>query len=261
MPVMPCREGQLISSGPYFVPGLPEQHRITAYLPPGYSESDRAYPLAIFFDGQNLFSDEGSFRGGWHLHHLLDERACRGAKIPLVIAIHTDGWSRTSALSPWTEEDAPALGDRMVNWVADWLIPTIRSEVRTLPGPEYTLIGGSSLGGLLSLFAGFRRPDVFGRVLAMSPSLGISKGRHGPIYSFVEEAKHGPHRIYLDAGGKECPCGHVLRHAEDMAIVLIDKGYQPGHSLMWYPDPAGDHDEYHWRKRLPLAVNFICDQH
>lgn len=254
------RKGHLIHSGPYHVPGLPETHRITAYIPPSYADSERAYPVAIFFDGQNLFSDEGSFRGGWHLHDLLDERDCMGQRVPIVVAIHTGGLSRTSILSPWTEDpDIPPLGDRLIEWVVSFLLPEIRKEVRILPGPEHTLIGGASLGALVSLFAFFRHPETFGRVLAMSPSLGVSGGRLGPIIPFIEQAQRPLGKIYLDAGGRECPCGHVLRHAESLAELLAHKGYVPGQHLRFHPDPAGDHDEWHWRRRMPGALNFMCD--
>lgn len=267
MPILDCqpharRKGQLIPSGPHVVPGLPETHRITAYLPPSYADSGRAYPLAIFFDGQNLFSDEGSYRGGWHLHELLDERDCRGDRVPIVVALHTAGLSRTSILSAWSEDPAmPALGDRLLDWVVGPLLADLRQEIRLLPGPEGTLIGGSSMGGLLSLYAFFRHPETFGRVMAMSPSLGVSDGRLGPLYPYVAEVRRPPGRIYLDAGARECPCGHVLRHGESMAELLAQRGFTPGSQLMWYPDPDGDHDEWHWRRRMPEALNFLCDAH
>lgn len=265
MPTLDCRsharrKGDLIHSGPYSVPRLPEPVRLTAYLPPGYAESERAFPLALFFDGQNMFTDQGSFRGGWHLHELLDERACQGERVPIVVALHTGGMSRNAILAPWSEsEDEPALGDDFLAWIVDWLLPTIRNEGRLLTGPEHTLIGGSSMGALLALYAFFRHPESFGRVLAMSPSLGISGGRLGPLFPYIQEAQRPPGRIYVDAGGRECPCGHVVRHAEALAELLASRGFAPGRELMWYADPTGDHDEWHWRRRLPAAMDFLCD--
>ncbi|MBM3270623.1 MAG: alpha/beta hydrolase [Candidatus Sericytochromatia bacterium] len=264
MPAVDCRpgirpKGTLIRSGPHRVAGLPERHRITTYVPPGFDRSARAFPVAYLFDGQNIFSDNGSFRGGWQLHEHLDRRACLGQTVPIVVGIHTDRWSRTRILAPWSEEPAEvSLADRMLDWIVGPLAEMVAEEARVLVGPENTAIGGSSLGGLASLYAFFRHPDAFGKVMAMSPSLGISGGVMGPIYPYVQRAvRTGDGRIYLDAGGLECPCGHVLRQADEMAALLVRKGFELGDNLMWVPDPQGSHDEEHWSRRLPAALAFL----
>ena len=263
MPVLECEEssrarGELLDLGEFHAPGLPEAPRVTAYLPPGYDGASLSYSLAIFFDGQNMFDDQGSHRGGWQLHRLLDYRACRGQRVPIALAIHTAGWSRSAVLSPWPMTDAPALGDRMLHWITKWLVPMARSELRIEPGPERVLLGGSSLGGLLSLYGFFRHPEAFGRVVAMSPSLGAPGGHPGPIYSFVHEAPRTGGKIYLDAGARECECTSILRHTGDMAGLLARRGYEPGADLLWRPDPHGFHDEQSWKRRLPDALDFVC---
>ena len=263
MHVHECHEGAratgtLIDLGAFLVPGLPEEMRVTVYLPPGYDASDATYPLAMFFDGQNLFDDEGSYRGGWQMHRLLDYRACRGERVPIVAAIHTAGWSRAAVLSPWSRDDAPGLGDRTLDWITQWLIPTLRSELRIAPGPEHVLLGGSSLGGLLSLYGFFRHPDQFGKVAALSPSLGVSGGHHGPLFSYVREAPRVDGRVYLDAGDNECECTNIMRHTGDMASLLSHKGFRAGVDLLWRPDPDGTHDEASWKRRLPGALEFLC---
>jgi predicted alpha/beta superfamily hydrolase len=250
-------KGKLLRRGPVPAPGLPEGLRITAYLPPGYETSNQDYALAIFFDGQNIFDDEGSYRGGWQLHRLLDYRACRGERVPLAVGIHTD-WSRSAVLSPWSHDGTPALGDRMLDWITGWLTPTIRSEMRVRPGPEGVLLGGSSLGGLLSLYGFFRHPEHFGRVIAMSPSLGVAGGRHGPIYGYVHEMPRRGGRIYMDAGGRECQCTNIMNLTGDMARLLSDKGYRLGDDLLFHADPDGAHDEQAWKRRLPGALEFMC---
>jgi len=212
----PCTEdarakGRLFRVGPLHAPGLPNPVRVTAYLPPGYDGSQREHSLAVFFDGQNMFDDEGSYKGGWQLHRLLDYRACRGQPVPAVVAIHTDDGSRSALLSPWSRGDVPGLGDRMLDWIAGWLIPTARSELRIAPGPGAVLLGGSSLGGLLSLYGFFRHPDTFGRVLAMSPSIGVEGGHHGPLFGYAHESRRSDGKIYLDAGERECACTNIMR--------------------------------------------------
>jgi predicted alpha/beta superfamily hydrolase len=251
-------KGQLIRVGPFDAWGLPEQPRLTVYLPPGYAESGREHSLAIFFDGQNLFDDEGSYQGGWQLHRLLDYRACQGEPVPIVAAIHTDGWSRSAALSPWPRDGVPGLGDQLLNWITAWLIPTLRAELRVRPGPEGVLLGGSSLGGLLSLYGFFRHPEQIGRVLAMSPSLAAGEGQHGPLFPFVAESPHRGGKIYLDAGARECQCTNIQRHTGDLAGLLAHKGYRPGIDLLLATDPDGSHDEASWKRRLPGALELMC---
>lgn len=254
-------KGKLLRSGPFSGWGLPEPLSVTAYLPPGYDTSGRHYSMAIFFDGQNLFDDEGSYRGGWQLHRLLDYRACQGQRVPIAVGIHTSGWSRGSILSPWPRDGAPALGDRMLDWITGFLIPTIRGEVRVAPGREGVMIGGSSLGALMALYAFFRRPDQFGRALAMSPSLAVDGGQHGPLFPFIEHAPMPGGRIYLDAGARECECTSIMRHSGDLAGLLAHKGYRHGHDLVFRPDEEGSHDEASWKRRLPGALDFICHAH
>ena len=250
--------GEVLHLGSFHAPGLPEEPAVTAYLPPGYDQASRSHSLAIFFDGQNMFDDEGSYRGGWQLHRLLDYRACRGQRVPVALAIHTAGWSRSSILSPWAMTDGPALGDRMLDWITGWLIPMARSEFRIAPGPERVLLGGSSLGGLLSLYGFFRHPES-------------DRSRRGDVA--VARRAGGaprPHVLLRSRGSAdwrkdlprcrraECECTSILRHTGDMAGLLAYKGYAPGADLLWRPDPHGSHDEQSWKRRLPDALDFVC---
>jgi enterochelin esterase-like enzyme len=252
-------KGTLVHAGPFHAPGLPEALHLTAYLPPGYDASTERYPLAIFFDGQNMFDDDGSYRGGWQLHRLLDYRACQGRRVPIAIAIHTAGFSRTSILSPWSRDDVQGLGDRFLDWITQWLVPTLRAELRVADGAENVVLGGSSLGGLLSLYGFFRHPDQFGRVVAMSPSLGLPGGHHSPLFGYAHHAQRSGGRIYIDAGARECECTSILRHTGDLAGLLEHKGYRHGVDLAWRADPEGSHDEQSWKRRLPGALDFVCD--
>lgn len=246
-------KGRLVRAGPFEWTGLPEPPTLTLHLPAGYDASNRTYPLAIFFDGQNMFDDEGSYRGGWQLHRQLDWRACRGLPVPIAVAIHTGGWSRGAILSPWSQDGAPALGDRMLDWITRWLVPTLREELRVDPGPEGVLLGGSSLGGLLALYGFFRHPEHVGRVIAMSPSIAMAGGR---LAGFVAESSRTGGAIYLDAGGRECDCTSILRDTRELSELLTHKGFRMGDDLLFVPDADGAHDEQSWKRRLPGALQF-----
>ncbi len=250
-------KGKLLRSGPFRWTGMPEEPWLTTWLPPDYDASDRRYPLAIFFDGQNMWDDEGSYRGGWQLHRLLDWRACAGKRVPIAVAIDTAGWSRNEILSPWSRDGAMARGDRMLDWLAFWLVPSLRAQLRVEPGPEAVWIGGSSLGGLLSLYAFARSPDAFGGAIAMSPSIGLPGGRHGPIHELMASAPRLGRRIYMDAGARECECTSIMQHTGELAALLERRGYRAGDDLLFYADPDGAHDEQSWKRRLPIALDFM----
>ncbi|MEB3222509.1 MAG: alpha/beta hydrolase-fold protein [Candidatus Sericytochromatia bacterium] len=248
--------GRLHRTRPYEIPGLPGRHPATIYLPPGYDHGTARYPVAYVFDGQNVFGDEGSFAGGWHLHHALDYRATAGRTVPIVVAVH-HGEARAQELTPWPVEDHhEALGDQLLDWVVGRLAEMVAEDLRILKGPEHTLIGGSSLGGLLALYGFFRHPDVFGRALVMSPSLWVAEGK---IFEFVAQARYaGDPRIYLDCGAREAE-GIVIKHAEWMSDMLTRKGFAPGFHHLWRPDTHGAHNERHWARRLPRALRYLYD--
>ena len=253
-------KGTLLRAGPFRWTGLPEEPTLTTYLPPGYDTSGHSYPLAIFFDGQNLFDDEASHRGGWQLHRLLDWRACRGKRVPIVVAVDTAGWSRSSILSPFSRDGAEGLGDRTLDWLTSWLVPSLRRELRIEPGPGNVVLGGSSLGGLLAIYGHGRHPDTFGSVVAMSPSIGLSGGELGPIHDFMAHAglpAHPSGKVYLDAGSRECECAGIMHNTGMLAGLLERRGYQAHRDLVFSVDPEGTHDEASWKRRLPGALDFV----
>ncbi|MBO9539959.1 alpha/beta hydrolase [bacterium] len=249
-------QGRLHRTKAFEIPGVEGARPLTIYFPPGYDrEPERRYPVAYMFDGQNLFADEGAFSGGWHMHRALDARAARGLTVPIVVGIHHGGAKRAEELSPWpVEPGKEAWGDALLDWVVGPLAKMVREDLRVLEGAQHTLVGGSSLGGLLALYAYFRHNDVFGRALCMSPSLWVDEGA---IFQYVAKARAGGDpRLYLDCGAKEAH-GIVIKHAEWMAELLERKGFVPGYHLMWRPDSRGAHNERAWRRRLPRALKFL----
>lgn len=252
----PLARGRLHSTKAFPVPGFSGRYPLTIYLPPGYdAHPEKRWPVAYMFDGQNLFGDEGSFSGGWHMHETLDKLASRKKKSisPIVVGIHHGGASRINELTPWKlgRRQGGGHGEAFLDWVAGPLQAMVNEDLRTLTGPANTLIGGSSLGGLMALYALFRRPEVFGRALCMSPSLWVA---NGAIFRFVESTSlPWTRQIYLDAGGRE---GGMLRHGEAMARLLLAKGV-PSEELLWRPEKQGSHNERAWRRRLPKALRFF----
>lgn len=225
--------------------------RLRIYLPAGAGP----WPLALFLDGQNVFGDAGSFAGGWRLHEALDARERKGKRVPLVLALPNGGAARVEEYSPWSAmRGRPGNARSYLEHVVAPLIAEARRELPVLAAPADGLIAGSSLGGLFALYAFFERPDLFGAVLAMSPSLWVGRGA---AFRHLAQARRGvPGRVYLDSGGREMG-GAALRQAEDLARLLAERGYAPPRWLMWRPDKRGSHNERAWRRRLPKALRFL----
>lgn len=249
-------KGRLHRTKAFPIPGLSQQLPCTLYLPPGYDQGTQRYPVLYAFDGQNLFEDAGSFAGGWHLNRIMDARHTLGLPTCVVVGVH-HGRQRDRELSPYpVEEGQEAWGEALLDWVVGPLGRMIEEEVRVLQGPEHTLIGGSSLGGLLALHGLFKHHRRFWRGLVMSPSLWVDEGA---IFPEIAKAPfEGLPRLYLDCGAHEAD-GIVIEHAEWMSQLLERKGFLEGRQKLWVPDPRGHHRESSWRRRLPRALRFLLD--
>jgi predicted alpha/beta superfamily hydrolase len=243
--------GHVFDGGKLAIPKIGER-AVRIYLPPGYDRSNRHHPVAYLFDGQNVFADEGSFAGGWRMHLVLDRLAQRGQIVPIVVGIHHGGADRLGELSPWDTSGRTGKADALVDWMATDLHRRVKESFRILDGPAHTHVGGSSMGGLTALYTLFRRPEVFGRALCMSPALWVASGR---IFSVISStALPWTCRVYIDAGGHERGMAHAAR---EMSHLLTRKGLVPGKQLHWRYDPRGHHAERSWRRRLPAALRFL----
>jgi predicted alpha/beta superfamily hydrolase len=132
----------------------------------------------------------------------------------------------------------------------DTVKPLVDATFRTTGEAARTATIGSSMGGLLSLYAHFARPEVFGLAGAFSPSIGFGRGA---MMRFLREVPKVPGKIYLDIGARErmSPLVHEARN------ILIEKGYRGGKDLLFVEDGAGSHDEASWARRLPRALRFL----
>ena len=137
----------------------------------------------------------------------------------------------------------------MLRWLVRELRPRISKEFNVSHDVGNTAVGGSSMGGLAALHAHFRRPDIFGAALCISPSLWFAG------HNIYEHAQPVPwsSRIYVDAGAHE---GDMLRDAERLVRPLRGRGYDDT-SLMFLADPYGKHSEQDWRKRPPSAIESL----
>lgn len=235
-------------------PAFGRTYPLSVYTPPGYGESDRRYPVAYVFDGQNLYFDGGTHAGGWHVHEALDRQAAQGRTVPVVIGIHSGGDTRIQELSPFPFWGQQGRGDAFLDWVVGPLSDYVRREFHVLSGPEQTMIGGASLGGLLALYAFFRHPDVFGKAMALSPSLVMEPDEFTRLSP--PSAWSGCRRLFIEAGRHE---PRLMDGAGRFADHLQSLGFRQGADLLWVPDHEGHHHESTWRWHVPNAMQYLYE--
>jgi predicted alpha/beta superfamily hydrolase len=233
-------------------PQLGNRRDLLVYLPPSYSRGDRRYAVIYMHDGQNLFDRATSFGEEWEVDQTLEEASAQGLEAIIVGIPNTE--TRLDEYSPFPDRrhSQGGRGDLYLDFIVDTVKPVIDRDFRTRPERECTGIAGSSMGGLISLYAFFRRPEVFGFVGAMSPALWF--GGRG-IFRFVKERPFAPGRIYLDIGTNEG--GEALTDARRMRRLLEDKGYRAGRDLLFFVEMGGKHNERAWARRLHASLRFL----
>ena len=235
-------------------PELGNTRDILVYLPESYGRGTRRYPVIYMQDGQNLFDPATSFAGDWGLLALLAD-ASRKSVQPIIVAIPNVGEYRILEYSPFADHKVGGgQGDKYLDFVIETLKPRIDHSFRTLPDRAGTGIAGSSMGGLIALYGFFRRPEVFGYVGALSPSLWFAAGA---IFPLVEAAPRNRGRIYLDIGTNEG--AESLANARRMHQLLLGKGYREKVDLHWVEEAGAGHTEAVWGRRFKAALPFLLN--
>ncbi len=243
---------------------LPDDRDIIVYLPPAYDAApDRHYPVLYMHDGQNLFDPETSFVKGrtWLMREHADVAIESSRVEPLVIVgIYNTGVRR---IAEYTHDPSRQMGggeaDDYGLMLTRELMPWIASRYRVLSGRESTGVGGSSLGGLVSLFLGLRHPECFGKLAVLSPSVWWN---HKSILGYLNE--RAPQiwerpRLWLDVGDKE---GHKTLHdVEQLDRRLAANGWHAGENLHYECIRGGTHDEASWAERVEPMLQFLFPAH
>ncbi len=237
------------------VPGFLDGRRVWVYLPPGYHDTTARYPVLYLLDGQNVFDKATSFAGEWKVDETLEALIPAGEIAPLiVVAVDNGGGERIAEYTPWADgESRGGGGGEHLAAIADVLVPHIDATYRTMTGPASTGIGGSSLGGLMALYATFSRPDVFGVNAALSPSIWWADRR---VIAFAAgSTKPGGARLWTDMGTAES--GTSIRDLRDLREALVALGFVVGTDLQVVEEQGGGHNEAAWSRRFPDVVRFL----
>lgn len=235
-----------------YSPELDNRRNVITYLPPSYGTGERRYPVIYMHDGQNLFDEVTSFADEWGVDNTMETLGQIGLEA-IVVGVFNAGENRLAEYSPFEDaEGRGGAGDRYLDFLVDTLKPRIDRDFRTRSDRDHTLVIGSSMGGLISLYAFFRRPDVFGKAGVMSPSLWFADRA---VFPFVEAAPYTPGKLYLDVGTKEGKT--TVADARHLREILLRKEYRRHRDLVYVEQRGAGHSEVAWRQRLHYAIDFL----
>lgn len=243
-----------------FRSGLLEKDRdVVVYLPPGYdADPSRRFPVLYLQDGQNLFDGATAFIYGqhWRVGETSDALVRSGEVEPLVIVgIYNAGEKRVDEYTP-THDRRRQIGgqaDLYGRFLVEELKPFVDARYRTLADAANTGLGGSSLGGLVSLHLGIKHPHVFGKLAVLSPSIWwdrrviLRKVRH------LEEK--AALRIWIDVGTEEG--AYAVKDAAMLRDALVRRGWVLGDDLKFFEAVGAHHNELAWAERVGPVLRYL----
>ena len=231
-------------------PGRPDERRVRVLLPFDYETSDAHYPVLYLNDGQNVVG-EGEGFGSWKTEFRLEQLATRHRHRVIIVAIDYAGEDRTAEYTIESVEPGFGKGDTYLTFVTGTVKAHIDARYRTLPDVANTGMGGSSLGGLITVWAGLAHPNVFGRWLVFSPALWISRG----IYRAATETPlRACTRVYLYGSESESRemVPNLIKLAASLRSVISECAYH-----QQVIDPNGRHEEWRWSLELPRVIEWL----
>lgn len=236
---------------------LESEHDVIVYLPPGYDEDvDRRYPVLYMQDGQNLFDEATAFSGEWRLDEAAEGMIAAGLVTPLIIVgVYNAGAYRIDEYTP-TRDSAKRAGgnaDKYGRMLVEELKPFIDSEYRTLTDAANTGIGGSSLGGLVSLYLALKYSGTFWNVAVLSPSVWWDNRFIVRRVRALGTAP--PLRVWLSTGTAEGD--GVVAGARRVRDALVAKGWTVGGSLHYQEIEGAGHTESAWADVAPAMLRFL----
>ncbi|MBB6460807.1 alpha/beta hydrolase-fold protein [Flammeovirga kamogawensis] len=240
----------MLISDKFDMPQLGKKRAVWALLPKGWDSFSERYPVMYLHDAQNLFNKNAPF-GMWGIHKVMSEMIDQGKKM-IVIAIEHGDEERIEEFAPFADENGTGgSGKRYINFIVDTLVPYINRNFPSKQDRENTGIGGSSMGGLVSLYAGLYRPEAFGKYMIFSPSLWYSS----KIFALAKRVTPFlKSMIYFYGGGKESET--LIGEIEELIEILKDRGFED-HHLPLKINPEANHSEAVWGQEFEEAMNTL----
>jgi predicted alpha/beta superfamily hydrolase len=236
----------------FLMPQLKRTRRVWIYLPASYATTHKKYPVLYMHDGQNVFDDATSFAGEWGVDETLDSIAAQKKEV-IVVAVDHGGPKRINEYCPYDmDKYGKGEGDAYVDFLVKTLKPYIDKNYRTEKTKANTFIAGSSMGGLISMYAVLKYPDVFGAAGVFSPAFWV-----GPKIFEDIKAKGSKvnSKIYFYCGKQESETmeSDMLKAFEEMRKVSKSR-------MITCVRPEGKHTEWVWRQEFPLFYLWMTEK-
>ncbi|MEE1031039.1 MAG: alpha/beta hydrolase-fold protein [Ruminococcus sp.] len=238
-----------------------QKRRVYVYLPSSYKKDpNKRYPVLYMFDGHNVFLDSDATYGkSWGMKDYMD-RTRTQMIIAAVECNHSPDNGRLREYSPYDFNDfsfGPVKGEgrKTMDWMVNKFKPEIDRRFRTIPDREYTYIAGSSMGGLMSLYALMKYNHVFSKAAALSPSLWTAPKK---LEQMIRNARINPDTtLYMDYGSEEL-ANHPgqAEYFEKITSALLRKEVLLNSRIV----PGGDHSEASWERQLSFFMHTLLYQ-
>lgn len=234
------------------IPQLIKTRRIAALLPYDYYTTDKRYPVLYLQDGQNLFDDYAPF-GSWELPVKLSQLAREGHPGMIIIAIDHAESERIKEFTP-TRITALGVGDgkKYASFLSETLKPYIDAHYRTLSDTEHTGIGGSSMGGLISMYAAMQHPATYSKLMIFSPSLWVSPELPA---EFISKTPDFYGKIYLYGGTDEG--SNMVEHLQNFSKQIESDPYNRNLRYHVSIRDGAQHNESAWGLEFPNAIKWL----
>lgn len=272
-------EKRLIVIENFDMPQLDRKRAIRIYLPKNYSLENKNYPVLYMHDAQNLFYPNMSFSGhSWEICENLDLIESQGLTEGIIlVAIDNsnlrNGVGRLDEYSPWVrnfmngipkdwrgEEDFGGEGDKYSDFIANTLKDYIDNTFRTKKEKEYTFIGGSSMGALISLYIGTKYTDKFSKLLLVSPAFWFA---YDDLLKYLIETNKNDLFVYMDMGTEETSDSEN----PDFPKIYLDSVYGIGEvlkgkvkKLIFKVFEGANHSEKAWASRINEILKIMVEE-
>lgn len=243
---------------------LNNYRNIRVYLPRSYDKDPtRRFPVLYMHDGQNIFEPENNmFHKSWNVHKTADLLINEGLMKEIIIVGIDNNQERSSEYCHIAPEyktygrmgaqeysaSREAKGMLYEKFILNSLKPYIDANFRTFTDRENTAMMGSSMGGLVTYYIGFRHPEVFGQLGIISPAL------HWLDFNQLLAIPKEPMKVWMDTGEEEA---YYVDNARSMLNHLLEHGFIAGKDIAYYQVPNAIHNEEDWAKRVKLPLLFL----
>ncbi|WP_156166698.1 alpha/beta hydrolase [Pedobacter sp. BMA] len=236
----------------FFMPQLGKHRKIWIYLPKSYKHSSKKYPVLYMHDGQNLFHATPPRNDEWAVDSVIDGLIRDGEKEMIVVGIDHGDQDRMNEYNPYDSEHGKGEGKAYAQFIAETLKPYIDSTYRTLSDVKNTTIAGSSMGGLISMYAISAYPGIFGAAGIFSPSFWVAPDIFNEVEDHLSALKKS--KIFFVAGDKEG--SKMIDNVRKAYNLLSPDTTNP--NIVFIEKEDGKHTEWFWHREFVTFYRFIA---